>query len=97
MIINVHVLLTRVTASSSTSSSAVTDRAAFSIRDPDLLAVTDLITLHIVAQDGTTVTHTDPARFGFPDVSVGVDLPVFYTAQLIYISCREETTRPTMS
>lgn len=64
--------------------------AAFTIRNDDLLTIDHLITLHIIAQDGATVTHTDPAWLRFPHVSVGVDLPVLKAAELI--SCTKETT-----
>jgi len=67
----------------------VTNRTALSFWDYYLSTVRHFITLHLIAQDGPTVTNTDPAWFRFPDVSVCVHLPVLCTAQLILYKQKE--------
>lgn len=74
------------TASISVRVGALAYWAAFTFRNDDLLTVGHLITLHLITQDGATVTHTDPARLRFPHVSVGVDLSVLIAVEVI--SCR---------
>lgn len=55
---------------------AVTHRAALSLRDGHLLTVPHHLTLHLLTDGGSTVTHTHPARLWGPHVVVGVHLPV---------------------
>lgn len=61
--------------------------AAFAFWNDKLLTVDHLITLHIVAQDGAAIAHTDPAWLRFPHISVGVDLPILKAAEVI--SCKK--------
>lgn len=63
--------------------SALTHGAALSIGDHHLVAVTQLITLDLVAEDLAVVTHTHPAWLWLPDVPVAVHLAVRRAAQII--------------
>lgn len=64
----------------------LTDGAALALGDHHLLTVAQLVTLDLIAQHLTVVTHADPARFRLPDVPVGVDLTVRRAAALVACS-----------
>lgn len=52
------------------------NRAALIVWDHWIGAVGDFLTDDLVAHNGSAVAHADLAWFGFPDVSVIVDLTV---------------------
>lgn len=59
------------------------DGAALAVGDVHLLAVAQVLTLDLVAENLTVVAHANAAWFRFPDVPVGVHLAVHRAAQLI--------------
>ena len=63
----------------------LTLRAALSRRSVHPLTVGQVISLNLVTQDGSAVTHADPAGVWLPDVFVGVRLTVLRAA--LVISC----------
>lgn len=65
------------------------DGAALAVGDVHLLAVAQVLTLDLVAENLTVVAHANAAWFRFPDVPVGVHLAVHRAAQLITWSARE--------
>lgn len=79
-------LLTEGVCSTAVGWVRLTHGAALSLRDHHLLTVTQLITLDLITQDLTAVTHADPAWFRLPDVPVGVHLAVRCAAHIIACS-----------
>lgn len=59
------------------------DGAALAVGDVHLLAIAQVLTLDLIAENLTIVTHTNATWFWFPDVPVGVHLAVRRAAQLI--------------
>lgn len=59
------------------------DGAALAVGDVHLLAVAQVLTLDLVAENLAVVAHADATRFWFPDVPVGVHLAVRRAARLI--------------
>lgn len=79
-------LLTKGALPTATGRVCLTNGAALAFRDHHLLTVTQLITLDLVTQDLTVVTHADPAWLRLPDVPVGVHLAVRCAAHIIACS-----------
>lgn len=65
------------------------DGAALAVGDVHLLAVAQVLTLDLVAENLAVVAHANAAWLWFPDVPVGVHLAVRRAAQLVTWGTRE--------